>query len=43
MKTTWAARCPLCGSVLCKDSTNDEAQAEVDLHLAAMHGIEVES
>lgn len=41
--TTWAARCLLCGSVLCKDSTNDEAQAEVDLHLAVEHGIGVES
>jgi hypothetical protein len=41
--TTWAARCPLCGNVLCKDSTNEEAQAEVDLHLTIVHGIEVDS
>ena len=40
---TWAAPCPLCGGVLCKDSTNDEAQAEIDRHLKVTHGIEVES
>lgn len=41
--TTWAARCVLCGNLVCEGRSDEEARTWLDLHLTVVHGIEVES